>query len=237
MKASDSATVTCSQQANKFSLNQLQQIRVSGITFVSCAMDLHYVASATLERNVFENRNGGTSILSTLYSSVLQIRFCIFLDNTVPNIYGIIYNNQNISIKIEQTTFKHNSGRAIYMQEGNLDVLNSNFSSNNCSASRSRAISVNGVEAKVTITNTFFDDNRAENGYNHGGAVYVNGGKVAVTNSTFINNSASNGGGGAISTSFYANISLIKFNNVFSHNSAAYCGAIEIFEFYHNQVN
>lgn len=128
-------------------------------------------------------------------------------------------------------------GEHLYMREGNLDVLNSNFSSNNCSGGRGGAISVNGVEAKVTITNTFFNDNGAENGYNRGGAVYVSGGNVTVTctNSTFINNSASGGGGGAISTSFYANVSLI--NNIFSHNSAAYCGAIEIFEFYCNQVS
>ena len=64
---------------------------------------------------------------------------------------------------------------------------------------------------------------------------FFDGGNITVTNSTFINNTASVGGGGAIySARRYTNISLV--NNIFSHNTAAYCGVIDVDEFYHYNV-
>ena len=44
MMANTSATVTCSQQRSLY-FNQLQQVHVSGITFVGCRMELQYVTN------------------------------------------------------------------------------------------------------------------------------------------------------------------------------------------------
>ena len=55
MRANTSATVTSSLH-NPFYFYQLQQIHVSGITFVGCRMELYYATNTTFERNSFVNR-------------------------------------------------------------------------------------------------------------------------------------------------------------------------------------
>ena len=86
----------------------------------------------------------------------------------------------------------------------------------------------------ISITNSSFINNTAITGA--GGAVYFGGSNISITNSSFINNRASGGGGGAIySARRYSNISLV--DNIFNHNTAAYCGVMEVAEFYHYRVN
>ena len=85
----------------------------------------------------------------------------------------------------------------------------------------------------MTISRTHFSDNRAGR---NGGAVYIDGSNISITNSSFINNRAIAGGGGAIySARRYTNISLV--DNIFNRNRAAYCGVMEVAEFYHYRIN
>ena len=216
MRANTSAIglVTCSQQLHQpFYFSRVQQIHVSGITFVGCGMELNYITNATFERNSFVNRTRCCYrgvVLYAYYSSVL-IRLCFVSNNRVY--YGAIYGDRSTLI-MEQITFSSNfpccsnsRGGALYLSTGNIHILNSNFSSNS-------AGSTSG----------------------HGGAVYFDGSNITVTNSTFINNTANGGGGGAIySARRYSNIILV--NNIFSHNTAAYCGVMAVAEFYHYHVN
>ena len=54
MRANSLATVTCSQQLDRpFYFVQLQQVYVSGITFVSCRMELAYITNARLRETCF----------------------------------------------------------------------------------------------------------------------------------------------------------------------------------------
>ena len=218
MRANTSATVTCSRQIyTPFYFNRLQQIYVSGITFVGCRMELYYITNATFERSSFVNSARccpSGAVLYAYYSSVL-IRQCIIFNNRI--IRGATYGHGS-TFRIEQTMFRFNypccgdgyGGAIYYVGSGNMDILNSNFSSN--------SVHYNGGNG------------------GHGGAVYFDGGNITVTNSTFINNTANGGGGGAISSARrYTNISLV--NNIFSHNTAAYCGVMEVTEFYHYHVN
>ena len=281
VRANTSATVTCNQQLQltfnaPFSFYRLQQIHVSGITFVGCRMELYYITNATFERNSFVNWTytccSGSSTAAPLfarYSSVL-IRLCTISNNSMIN--GAIYGELSTFI-IEQTTFRinkypkntccRNSGGAISLSGGSMDILNSNFSSNLASDYDGHGGAIFTSRAKVTIIGTYFSDNSAGIRSGHGGAVYFSGGVVTITktyfsdnravsgsgaavyfdvgnvtvsNSTFINNTASAGGGGAIySARRYTNISLV--NNIFSHNTAAYCGVMDVAEFYHYHVN
>ena len=245
MRANASATVTCNQQLQQtFYFNRVQQVHVSGISFSGCRMELQYLTNVTFERSSFVD---GTSYrccysgraLYVWYSSVL-IRQCIVSNNRVYR--GAIYGSQS-NFVIEQTTFRMNhnrytccadvhNGAAINCQSGNLDIVNSTFSSNSVFDSGLGA-AIYTSSAVVTITGTHFNDNRAGR---NGGAVYFGGSGISITNSTFINNRASGGGGGAIySANRYTNISLI--NNIFSRNTAAYCGVMEVAGFNHYDIN
>ena len=217
MRATSSATVTCRQQLSQpFYFSQLQQLHISGITFVGCRMELGSIRNATFERNSFVNRTSCCPNGAALYawSSSVLIRQCIVLNNRVYS--GAIYGSHSTFV-VEQTAFRSNYyaysccrntyGGAIYLSGGYLNVLNSNFS----------------------------DNSIASYGGN-GGAIYFDGNNITVTNSTFINNTAITGGGGAIySARRYTSILLI--NNSFVHNIAAHCGAMEVDEFYHHHVN
>jgi predicted outer membrane repeat protein len=75
-------------------------------------------------------------------------------------------------------------------------------------------------DGALTVTNSAFSGNSAEDGY--GGAIYNHGGTLTVTNSTFSGNSAS-GEGGAI---YNAGGTLTVTNSTFSDNSASDGGAI-----------
>ena len=116
-----------------------------------------------------------------------------------------------------------------------MNILNSSFSDNSVSTYRTRgnggAIYFYGNN--ITITNSSFINNAAIAGA--GGAIYF-GGNITISNSSFINNTANSGGGGAIySARRYTNISLV--DNIFNRNTAAYCGVMEVAEFYHYHVN
>ena len=215
MRGTTSATVVCNQQLGApFYFYRLQQIHVSGITFVGCRMQLYYTTNAMLERDSFLNRTrcclNGAALYAS-YSSVL-IRMCTISNNRIHR--GAVYGYRS-TFAIEHTTFGINypcgcsnaRGGAICLYGGSVDILNSNFGSN----------SINGGDG------------------GQGGAVYFDGGNITVTNSTFVNNTAGGGGGAIHSARRYTNISLV--NNIFSHNTAAYCGVMEVAEFYHYLVN
>ena len=239
MQANASAIVTCSQE---FYFSGLWQIHVSGITFVGCRMHLESVTNATFEGNSFVNQSeccysSPGAALVVHYSSVL-IRLCVYFNN-----HGAIYSSHS-TFTIEQTTFRNNypsfccnidHGGAIHLSSGKLVILNSNFSGNSLSY-RGHGGAIYIFNASVIITRTYFSDNSAGNTSGHGGAVYFDGGNITVTNSTFVNNTANEGRGGALySARRYTEVSLV--NNLFSHNTGAYCGVMAVTEFYHYHVN
>ena len=138
MRANGSAVVMCRQE---FYFSRLQQIHVSGITFVGCRMELESIPKATFERNSFVNQSdccyGSGAALVVRHSSVL-IRLCTYSNNRIRQ--GAIYGSHS-TLKIEQTVFRNNCpcsyyccntdhGGAIHLTSGTLDILNSNFSSN-----------------------------------------------------------------------------------------------------------
>ena len=111
MRANPSATVTCNQQLREpFYFYQLQQVYVSGITFVGCRMAMSYVTNAIIERN--SSFVGGTSFRCCYsgralyaYRSSVLIRQCNISNNRVYR--GAIYGSQSTFI-IEQATFRMN---------------------------------------------------------------------------------------------------------------------------------
>ena len=268
MRANTSATVVCSQQLHDpFYFNRLQQIHVSGITFVGCRMELYDIMNATVERNSFVNRTlcclAGAALYAQ-YSSVM-IRLCIISNNSVSR--GAIYGDRSTFI-IEQTTFKINYphccgnryGGAIYLSSGNMDILNSNFSDNSVHYRGDGGAIYTSASAVVTIIGSYFSNNRAGSNGGHGGAIYTSSAVVTIMGTCFSDNRAGSHGGAVYSDSGNITVTNSTFinntasgggaiysakrytnislvNNIFSHNTAAYCGVINVAEFYHYHVN
>ena len=249
IKANTSATVTitCSYQISgvAFYFHQTHQIHISGITFISCDMFLQYITNAKFEKNSLNFMSltrccSYSSALAVQYSSV-QIRLCSV--SFSRRYHGTVINSDRSNLIIEQSTIyiryysgsSDTYGPAAYLRGGNLNILNSNFSGNSISCRNGHGGAIYASDARVTITGSSFTNTRAGSSSGHGGAIYFDGSSITVTNCTFINNAAPAGGGGAIySARRNAIVSLV--NNIFSHNTAAYCGVIDVDEFYHYNV-
>jgi hypothetical protein len=135
------------------------------------------------------------------------------------------------------------SGAAIFIQSAGagVTITNSCFRGNviglvaglGSSSGYGGAVYIPDGHAGVTIANSYFTDNVVASNGGRGGAVAIkNGGRLTVVNTIFVNNTANDGGGGAIYYGdSYTNISLT--NNTFSRNTAAYCGVLDVDDFYH----
>ena len=227
MRANTSATVICNQQLDTtFYFNRLQQIHVSGITFVGCRMYLRYITNATFERSLFVNRSrccrSGVA-LNVQYSSVL-LRLCTISNNRVDN--GAIYGYRS-TFMIEQTVFKNNYypytccsnryGGAIYLSGGSMDILNSNFSSNLVTYG-GHGGAIYTVTAQVTIIGSYFNDNRAGSNGGYGGAIYMGYSAVVTIIRSYFSDNTAGSHGGAV---YYDGGNITVANNTFINNTAS----------------
>ena len=162
-----------------------------------------------------------------------------FYNNTAGSNGGAVYvSSKTREVAITGSYFYNNTagsnGGAVYVFSETRGVaITDSYFHNNRAGSNGGAVYVFSETRGVAITDSYFHNNRAGS---NGGAVHVSGSNIRVSGTVFTNNTASIGGGGAIySNARYANISLT--NNTFSHNTAIYCGALDVDEFYHPSVN
>ena len=237
MRATTNVSVTCSQQG-EFYFQDLQLVHISGITFANCKMLLQRVTNVTFVRSSFLNKTYDSYTVVGSSISTVMIDQSTFENNSLRccGNGGAIYFNTARNVNIQNCNFTGNRvdtlrsytvGGAVYVR-GDLTITNTHFTGN--SAGQGGAVYVNG---NLIVRNTTFTDNTAGDG--QGGAVYVTG-DINVRDTTFTDNTANAGGGGAIySASRYTNIELS--GNIFSHNTAAYCGVLDVDEFHHPHVN
>ena len=218
MRANATVTVTCADQPEYLDwmrFNQMSSLHVSGITFIGCKMSLSGVTNAKIVRNSFVNKTVCCNTISTLNiqsSSSVLIKQCTFSNN---RLYGGALKTHGVNnLVIDESTFVNNYSPRTSFGKGAIHIR---------------------YGINTTILNSNFSDNHAV-GNDNGGAVYVDGGDITIINTTFVNNTALGGGGGALySARRYTNIYLT--NNTFSYNTAAYCGAMDIDDFFHYHVN
>ena len=236
MRANASATVTCNEQlSDPLYFYRMQQVHISGITFVGCRMWLRYITNVTFERNSFTNRTRccfvGAAFM--ILDSSLLIRQCI-ISNTRPYT-GAIYGYQS-TFRIEQTTFRDNYfptteccyhrgeyGRALHLSNVNIEIVDSHFINNSASYG-GHGGAIYTYNGEVTITGTYFSNNRAGSIGGHGGVIYFNGSNITITNSTFTNNQA--GGDGGVLYIGRAGSHVTVNEATFSHNTATSRGGI-----------
>lgn len=117
----------------------------------------------------------------------------------------------------------YSSGNGAIIADSTANIRNSEFKNN----SANRGAAIKGFENSVTISDSIFDNNRANQ---HGGAVYLSSegasGTLVVSGSTFKNNTANNDGGAIYTVN---NDSVEIETSVFENNSAnAEGGALNI---------
>ena len=215
------------------------------------------IYNARFYNNMAEYGSGSAVNVDNVQSVIILNSY--FYNNTVK--YGsggavdISYSVQTVTI--HNTLFRSNragyQGGAVRVQgwQNNIRIMitNCNFSNNTLTRTAADYYYYGGVAGGalhissqqdnnfiINIENVYFYNNRAGNMSSDGGAIYFDGGNITVTNSTFINNTALSGGGGAIYSN-RRNTTISLTDNTFSYNTAAYCGVIDIDEFFHNYVN
>ena len=189
---------------------------------------------------VYVNNRGGSIALTNAYFCQNMVGLRTGGLGGAIYISKLAYIRQNVSVTISKVQFNNNTaginygyGGAIYVANGqDVNIFDSNLNNNTAGINSGNGGALH-VDGNVVIVHTNFTNNRA--GFN-GGAVYFNGRNITFANIYFINNTAINGGGGALNTvERYTNITLTY--NTFSYNTAAYCGVMDIDEFYHYHVN
>ena len=124
------------------------------------------------------------------------------------------------------------SGSDVYVYEGGANITNNYFSDN--AVGGHRAVYVQYGEG-VTISKSYFCDNTTETNSGHSRGVYIqaNGGSsIIVTNNTFLKRASGQGSTPIFYGGSYTSISLTD-NTINYNTTAAYCGVLDIDEFYH----
>ena len=166
------ASVVCNH-SSYFSFNQMRHMNIIGVTLIDCQINLNHVTNATFARNRFLNSNGCCNAIIVARQAFVWV-----------------YNSTLVS--------QNYSGRAIYLYNGNVSILNSSVSG--YSGSYGGAIYAQRVPV-IEIFNSFFSDNAATP-IGYGGAIYIqNGMNITISKSHFVGNRVLSGyyGGSAVS--------------------------------------
>lgn len=149
--------------------------------------------------------------------------------------HGVADNNGKFgAIKADNVIFSNNTastnGGAIY-NEGNLDISNSKFTSNNANkwggaiyantTVKNASSTTENNGGVINISNTEFDGNSAY----IGGAIFLHNGTMNITNSKFTNNTADYSGAIFTGSTEYAILNIV--DSLFEGNTAKGVGAVQ----------
>lgn len=154
--------------------------------------------------------NGG-AIYNQYLGTIMTFINCTFVDNKASGYGGAIYNNgSNLNVyESNFTTNSANNGGAIYNNGSNGFIYGSNFTNNNGGIAGA-AIFNDGIDLNISSSN--FNSNHA----NEGGAILNNATNMKISTSNF---SANTGNGAAIVNDVLGNNLQISSSN-FTNNEA-----------------
>ena len=226
-------TVLCSPSAY-FSFTRLQEISVSGISFIDCKMNLMDIVNATFVWSSFTEitRLRCCAVLTFRGSiTLVQIEQCTFFKNTM-----MINNNRAITsysgaINILNSNFSGfvmahppvGHGGALYASRTDVTIINSYFSDNVAAGIGYGGAAAYIYQGIVTVINSYFSNNIVGG---TGGAIHVITGQLNIDSSNFYNNRA-NGTGGTV----YVSGGDLNVTNTYFTNSTAISngGALHVF--------
>ena len=205
---------------------------------------------------------GGAVTITSLAvaSNVLPISIseCQFTNNMVAASGGAVHLGvENTRILITRSYFTDNrlsrgtsvnSGGAVYISGNDniVSVIGGAFMNNTVLQGSGGALFSAGERTNLSFVDVLFHSNSAASRlgtrnrltHGYGGAVYMSGddNQISIKRGAFVSNRVVQGGGGALySTGQRTNF---LFDDVLFHNnSAAFCGALEVDQFFHDSVN
>ncbi len=174
------------------SLSNGAHVRLSNVEITGGnGLQMSYVQQLNMESCVIQQITGYSALGIYTGDTEANLTDCHFLDNY--NIYQPAIAIWNGILRLFNSTFTNNSnamrsGGAIYVSNGELYIMGTNFTGNNAGGTGG-AIYYYG--RSVTVMNTQFYNNSASGG----GAIYTSGTTETIINSVFNNNYARNNGG------------------------------------------
>ena len=218
IRAISTASVLCSPSAY-FSFTNLRQIIISGVTFIDCKMNLLFITNSLIVRSSFTKMTGYRccTILKCRWTS-LQIDHCIFSNNGIANNHRAIvsYNGNMHILNSNFSRFvmaRSGHGGALYTSRTDVTIVDSCFSDNLVTGIGYGGAAAYIHQGIVNLINSYFSNNIAGGS---GGALYVFGGQLNIDNSYFVNNRA-NGTGGTV----YVSGGDLNMTNTYFINSTA----------------
>ena len=202
---------------------------------------LNILNSNFSNNEIASNFNGGAVYISQAGKS--SITNCYFSGNIASGDGGAVYNFGGL-VTLTNSTFTNNRvmstgghGGAVYARA--VNITNSFFINNTAGSTNGNggAVYVPTIVPGNTqnVTSSYFSNNAA--GGRGGAIAFDMDSNITVSNTTFTNNTARVGGGGAIyCVGRYAAANISLLNSIFSNNTAAYCGAVDVDEFYHGSA-
>ena len=146
--------------------------------------------SSTLNNITFVNGKASGNGGAISADADVVINNSKFINNTANNGGAIYISSQNSVISIKDSEFVNNSAietaGALYIVNSNLNINNTNFTSNEGSYSGA----IYSLNINAVIDNSKFINNKAQN--NMGGAIDFHNGKLNITNSIFNGNTVNN---------------------------------------------
>ena len=219
--------IECTNQLGRLNISDTEFVSVSGLHFVGC--DLNRVSNTellTVEDTIFQGvEGGGTALwLNEVTAAIIGSEFLFNgeqqsyheLDEVVGGALNIV---SSCDVSIVSCNFAHNeagNGGAIFIQESNLSIIQSNFS-------YSRANSSGGVINSSHSSVYIYDSHFSRNGAGmRGGVIRTHSDSYTIEFSSFTNNNAFYGG--VISAPSQSSFSITKSS--FNGNNASFCGGV-----------
>ena len=179
-----------------------------------------------LTKNYTYNPDGDSD-----YKDGINISHDIAIDGKGYTINGNnqarIFNIANAAVTLKNINFINgnaDSGGAIYCENGNLTIINCNFSNNNAYDSELEGGAIDFAGDELSIDNSIFANNTAAL---NSGAINFNGISLSIKNTEFKSNKAEEFAG-AIGVDEASDIKIINTN--FDNNNAKNYGALGIYD-------
>jgi len=158
--------------------------------FDNTFMSIQDVNAGVLANCRFGGHTHGDSIAIRIAKSSVILRDIVGLNGGGVEVKNYVWPEIDYLIRVENSTFANNHSRALSVEDGRLQVRDSNFENNQ--SAWGAAIYLSSVEA--VIENSRFRKNRTTG---FGGAIRSDNGDLLIVDSHFENN-VSGGDGGAI---------------------------------------
>ena len=252
LEAQEGDTITIIK--DNITVNSPMEVTADNVTITNQSdKDVTITRGSSLTDNVFENRAKNFVIKSsgehtlTVDGASVKGKSIIYNESdasveldkiTIQNFIGINNdeNDEGVSalsnrgtMRLQESTFTNNSARTggvLYSYSGNIVIENCSMTKNQSTYSGGAIRTNSDVDTNLTVKNSTFDGNTANNG--NGGAINFCGGEITVIDTTFQNNQIIKGTGGGALVINQGSKGVVKATETYEgpgfYNNSGTCG-------------